>query len=301
MPAGVDVFVDEGFATIDVPDPGLRATVLNKILQVTPAALVETLTRSGANKQYRIPEGNARRAGLVDGEATDNPPADRKDLHFADELVAADPRAQTGRGGHGEFRSPMHAGTVKDQAYGAAPTGVNTVTQSQVNNPHPIEANGHITGPLRPNQPVADYVPSPPAIASESPADLQVRIRENTPNPADYAPTHVPADERVPLAQGTIASVVDRGPRGPSEPASGVSTGPNAGRLHIEEQAHVAQATGEPNIAIKAEVGETVELKPLDDYTVPELRKIAKDNDVDLTGVSKKADIVKALKKGRKS
>lgn len=230
MPTGVEVFVDEGFATIGVPDREQRAAVLRSILQHTPAALIEKDSRSGPFVLYRIPVGNAEAAGLIDDETeTDVPPIYKKDLQFAQKLVDADPKLPGHSRGHGEWRSIPN--TITDQAYMAMPTTTGPVTDADLNFVEPKPSNGKIRAELRPNKNVASSVPQPPAYASETAAELQARIRENTINPADYAPQRVPLNERVPAAQGTIASVVNRTPDGPAEPLTGFGVGPNAGRV----------------------------------------------------------------------
>lgn len=231
MPKGVEVFVDEGFAEISVADSKQRGQVLNKILAHTPVALIEKDTRKGPNVVYRIPEGNARAAGLVDNPTPGVIPL-KADQGYAQDLVDADPQV-SGRWPdvqHGDYRTILP--TVADTAYAAVPTTTHNVHDGDVNGVEPEVSNGTITGPLRPNQPVASSVPGVPAGASTTAADLQAKIRASRPVvPADYAPGHVARDERVPVAQGTIAATVDRAPSGPAEPASGIAIGPNAGRV----------------------------------------------------------------------
>ncbi|WP_234801964.1 hypothetical protein [Mycolicibacterium conceptionense] len=65
MPAGVDVAVEDGFATIEFVDPSLRGRGLAKLLEVgTPPELIDKVTRP--RLAYIVPEGNAREAGLLD-------------------------------------------------------------------------------------------------------------------------------------------------------------------------------------------------------------------------------------------
>ena len=67
MPAGIEVVVEEGFATIDFVDGTLRGPGLAKLLEVgTPPEAIEKLTREGPRAVYVVPEGNAREAGLLD-------------------------------------------------------------------------------------------------------------------------------------------------------------------------------------------------------------------------------------------
>ncbi len=79
MPAGVEVVVKEGFATIDFVDGTLRGPGLAKLLEVgTPPEAIEKLTREGPRAVYVVPEGNAREAGLLDevnaDDSNDGPP-----------------------------------------------------------------------------------------------------------------------------------------------------------------------------------------------------------------------------------
>ena len=67
MPAGVEVVVENGFATIDFVDKTLRGPGLAKLFEIgTPPDAIEKLTREGPRAVYVVPEGNAREAGLLD-------------------------------------------------------------------------------------------------------------------------------------------------------------------------------------------------------------------------------------------
>lgn len=104
MPKGIEVVVDGGFATIDFVDRSLRGSGLNRLLQATPPEMVETLSRSGPRRQYRVPEGNAREAGLLDVPAVDALASG--DTGFAEALASASPA--------GARPTPT---TAKDRAY----------------------------------------------------------------------------------------------------------------------------------------------------------------------------------------
>lgn len=67
--AGVEVVVADGFATIDFTDPDRRGPALAKLIDIGGGESIEPLTRRGPRKRYRVPEGNAREAGLLN-EAT---------------------------------------------------------------------------------------------------------------------------------------------------------------------------------------------------------------------------------------
>ncbi|AYP70003.1 hypothetical protein I5G62_gp17 [Mycobacterium phage CRB2] len=66
MPEGILATVDDGFATIDFVDPSLRGPALAQLVELGGAESIETITRSGPRRQYRVPEGNAREVGLLD-------------------------------------------------------------------------------------------------------------------------------------------------------------------------------------------------------------------------------------------
>lgn len=234
MPKGINVFVEDGLATIDFADKRKRGPGLAALLDNTPPELIEKMTRSGPRTLYRVPEGNARLAGLLDAPS-EGTYLDRDDLGFAAALVAADPNANPGK-----FHHPVK--TVRTQAYGNS---------------------GVITGPLRPNQPVADDVPAPPNGAKIGAADLQEKVRANTPRPADYAPQRVPEDQRVPAAQGTVAAVVDRTPQGDPGPTT-VST-PSA-TAHLDAY-------------------------PSPDWKIDRMRAYARERGIDISGAAKKTEV----------
>lgn len=66
MPKGVEVVVENGFATIDFVDPALRGPALQKLLEIGGPGTIETLTREGPRRKYRVAAGNATEAGLLD-------------------------------------------------------------------------------------------------------------------------------------------------------------------------------------------------------------------------------------------
>lgn len=85
MPEGIIAEIDGGFATIDFVDRSLRGPALQKLLEIGGPETIETLTRSGPRRQYRVPEGNAREAGLIDEAGT----LVRGDTGSADRLASA--------------------------------------------------------------------------------------------------------------------------------------------------------------------------------------------------------------------
>ena len=66
MPEGISVIVDdEGYANITFEDRKLRGPALDKLIKLGGAGTVDKTTENGY-PTYRVPEGNAREAGLLD-------------------------------------------------------------------------------------------------------------------------------------------------------------------------------------------------------------------------------------------
>jgi hypothetical protein len=66
VPKGVEVVVENGFATIDFTDVSLRGPALQRLLEIGGPETIETLTREGPRRKYRVPVGNVTEAGLLD-------------------------------------------------------------------------------------------------------------------------------------------------------------------------------------------------------------------------------------------
>jgi hypothetical protein len=79
----------------------------------------------------------------------------------------------------------------------------------------------------------------------------------------------------------------------------------DAARAEAAEKAEEAKKTDSTAnwkaAKAEAEDGNAVDNSDLDDATVDQLKEIADNEGVDLTGISHKADIVKAIKKDRKN
>lgn len=91
---GIQVAVRDGFATIDFIDGSLRGPALAKLAEIGGGDSIEPLTRGGARKGYRVPEGNAREAGLLTDSTQVDALEAAGDTGFADALAAAGHRAR---------------------------------------------------------------------------------------------------------------------------------------------------------------------------------------------------------------
>jgi hypothetical protein len=159
MPTGIETFVDNGFATVDFVDPSLRGQALTKLSEIGGPESIETITRDGPRRKYRVPEGNAREAGLID-TPLDAPR--RGDLKFAAALADADPVADGGI-----YSPELH--TVK----GANDAG--PVAQSQV------VSNQSITT-------TESEAPADVAAVAPPHVEVQAKVRNARPKVAKKAP-----------------------------------------------------------------------------------------------------------------
>lgn len=186
MPEGIAVEVVNGFATI-APDRANRAAVLNALLEYTPVELIEKLTRSGPVVQYRVPEGNAADAGLLDDYEDSARPINRKDLRWAQALKDADPNE-----GGGVWHHPTEV--VKNTIYSAGRDGDNAA----------------FYGPLNPNKPESVIPPAPPAGAAPTSAEVQQLVKDyGSPSLMSVAPTSAPAPEGSPSLEWSRTALND--------------------------------------------------------------------------------------------
>jgi len=117
MPEGISVVVDDlGYATIDVADSALRGRVVDKLIKVGGPSTVERLTPHG-RPVYRVPEGNARAAGLLDTAA---PVADADADSDADADADADADSDADADADADSDSDADSDADADAAY---PTG----------------------------------------------------------------------------------------------------------------------------------------------------------------------------------
>lgn len=95
MPTGIIATVDNGFATIDFVDQSLRGPGLAKLVEIGGAATIETITRDGPRRKYRVPVGNAEEAELIDGDEVGRVWSAGQDTGAATALDKADPNELT--------------------------------------------------------------------------------------------------------------------------------------------------------------------------------------------------------------
>lgn len=138
MPKGVIATVEGGFATLDFVDTSLRGPSLDKLIKIGGPGTIETLTRvkNSPRRQYKVPEGNAREAGLLDGNeaAWSNP----GDTGAAEALAASGGNVNPGE--HGEDWHTPTAEHSSANAYVAQEPNAN-VLQAKRGAVSPVTAN----------------------------------------------------------------------------------------------------------------------------------------------------------------
>jgi hypothetical protein len=136
MPAGIVATVDGGYATIDFVDQSLRGPALADLLEIGGPDSIETITRRGPRRQYRVLVGNAQAAGLLDGDEVGRVPSAGQDSGRAAALVAADPNVNAGGGENWHTPYDQHTSanayvgdtTVTEARAAAAPVFTGTAT-----------------------------------------------------------------------------------------------------------------------------------------------------------------------------
>lgn len=124
MPAGIVTTVDEdGYATVDFVDTALRGPALNRLIEIGGPETIETITRRGPRRLYKVPEGNAREAGLLDVAASEVPPpawSAGSDTGAAAALSEADPNVYPGEDG-ADWHTPVAANSSANSFVGTVP------------------------------------------------------------------------------------------------------------------------------------------------------------------------------------
>lgn len=105
MAEGVIAEVVDGVATLEFSDPAKKGPALARLLEIGGPGSIQTLTREGPRRRYRVPEGNAAEAGLLDGGGS---------------LLLGD-------SGFGEKLADAHNGDRADPSRPDAPTSANAV------------------------------------------------------------------------------------------------------------------------------------------------------------------------------
>ena len=150
MPAGIIATVDDGYATIDFVDQTKRAKGLADLLEAGGPGSIETITRDGPRRKYRVPAQFANTAGLLDGDETGRVWSAGADTGAAQALDDADPNdllariIVTATGGNwkytyaGQATAALPAATTTDVSLAAAIVALSNVAPGEVTVTSPV-------------------------------------------------------------------------------------------------------------------------------------------------------------------
>ncbi|ACF05015.1 hypothetical protein Nigel_12 [Mycobacterium phage Nigel] len=146
MPAGIIATVDGGFATIDFLDKSLRGPALAELVEIGGPASVETITRDGPRRKYRVPVGNAQAAGLLDGDEVGDVWSAGRDTGAAAATVAADPNVNPGAD-NANWHTPVDQYTSANKYVGQVPNATVLHNRGQVYTGDADSAGGDLAHP----------------------------------------------------------------------------------------------------------------------------------------------------------
>lgn len=211
MPEGILATVDDGFATIDFVDPSLRGPALAQLVELGGAESIETITRSGPRRQYRVPEGNAREVGLLDEATGDHP---RGAVDHSEEDSALEPEG----GVRGAF-TPGSAGT--DSGAAAALKAANPNTNASAANA------GDWHTPTAEYTSENKYVGTTSAAAERAlaPSPFTGAATSHGGSNAAETPTHADVQARVKAFKQANPKGAPRGEAAPHAPVQALNTG----------------------------------------------------------------------------
>jgi hypothetical protein len=139
---GIEVTVRDGFAVIDFVDQSLRGPALAKLVELGGGGSIEAFTRGTPRKVYRVPEGNAREAGLLDDSTEVEALEPATDTGFAAALAEAGHQQPHTLAGQRQPERPGQPGDYPDgepnddwtrpelDAYAQAVKGIDTTSKS---------------------------------------------------------------------------------------------------------------------------------------------------------------------------
>ena len=286
MPAGIEAVIEDGFATLDFTDRSLVGPSLEKLRLAGSKVTKET--RTGPRARYTMPEGDAIAAGLLDGATLRPDHLSYGDSGFAESLqsvgnAGARPEAPTSRN--------LYVGATPAADVMAVPGPSTTVGGSL--------PSGAVIAPIHGSiKKYGDYsLPQPhePADCTH-PGDGSGDIADGVIDFVEPTRIHSKAPKRPPTTTGVTldvpagASVVD--PNSPG--ANAVWPTPMPTVPPVAPGAVTAPAPA--GAAAKSAPGTPLTISSSDpSWTVAELKAYAAENNIDLAGATKKADILKAI------
>lgn len=194
MPEGISVIVDdEGFANITFENPLLRGPALDKLIKIGGAETVEKSTEHGY-PSYRVPEGNARAAGLLSSRPVGKAPIEVT-VESAELTSGPTDTAEqlTGPGLQRSSDDPQ-VGTPPADLVDVRPDVAGVLSQLEG-----LAGTGTGTAPVEPQ--VDPNQPAPQGNSDEPPADPEATPADNggqtepAPKDAPRYPEGEPSDE----------------------------------------------------------------------------------------------------------
>ncbi|AGU91935.1 hypothetical protein ADAWI_12 [Mycobacterium phage Adawi] len=131
MPAGIIATVDNGYATIDFLDKSLRGPALAELVEIGGPASIETITRDGPRRKYRVLVGNAQAAGLLDGDEVGDVWSAGRDTGAAAATKASDPNVNPGAD-NANWHTPVDQHTSANAYVGKVPNATVLHNRGQV-------------------------------------------------------------------------------------------------------------------------------------------------------------------------
>jgi len=279
MPEGIVATVEDGYATLDFVDPTKRGPALQALIDLAGPESVETITRRGPRRQYRVLVDNADAVGLLDGDEVARVKSAGHDSGTAAALVAADPNVNPG-----EDNANWHQQTTE---VGTRNTYVGATTSAQERAMTPPRFTGTAT-------------PFGGSSAADTPTHAEVieHVKGHRVTPTQFAdstdPDHSGAAANLRLAG--IQSVESTDPQGatilPGDKAvsaqsfsaesvtSGVNPEEQTGDPTVQTVPGTVQATGEPTPPTQVEGNGPrpeglPDGEPSSDWTRPQLEAYA--------------------------
>jgi hypothetical protein len=290
MPAGIEASIEDGFATLDFLDRSLVGPALEALRQA--GSKVSKETRVGPRARYTMPEGDAIAAGLIDGATTMKPNLAYGDTGFADTLQSVGnegsrPEAPTSRN--------LYSAATPAAAVMAIP-GPRTTVSGKV-------PEGAIIAPLHGSiKKYGDYsLPQPHEPADcIHPGDGSGSISDGVIDFVEPTRIHSKAPQR-PTTTSHITLDVPPGMSVVDPNAPGSHPIPSEGNTYTAPVAPTEPPTAWPTpmpTAPPADSAVTADYPagvPDESWTVAQMRDYADDNDINLHGATKKADILAAI------
>jgi hypothetical protein len=286
MPIGIEASIEDGFATIDFIDRSLVGPSLEALRQAGSKVTKET--RVGPRARYTMPEGDARAAGLIDGDTDLKPNLAYGDTGFADTLqsvgnVGPRPEAPTSRN--------LYVGATKAEDVMAVPGPSTTVSGSK--------PTGAIIAPLHGSiKKYGDYsLPQPhePGDCTH-PGDGSGSIKDGVIDFVEPTRIHSKAPKR-PTTTTNITLDVPPGMSVVDPNAPGSHPIPSEGNTYTAPVAPTEPPTAWPTPMPTVPPVEAVypEGAPTSDWTNAEIKAYADASGIDLDGATKKADMLTAI------